>query len=59
MSLCVKPSVFNDFVDFCITGKRNRTGAHAIKWENHWSDCNSLFIQQFTRSSFVHVKTLM
>ena len=27
---CKTNSVFNDFVDFCVTGKRNRTGAHAL-----------------------------
>ena len=30
MSLCIKPSVFNDFVDYCVTGKRNRMGARVL-----------------------------
>ena len=28
--VCNTHSVFNDFVDYCVTGKRNRTGAHAL-----------------------------
>ena len=27
---CKTNSAFNDFVDFCVTGKRNRTGARAL-----------------------------
>ena len=27
---CETNSVFHDFVDFCVTGKRNRTGARAL-----------------------------
>ena len=27
---CKTNSVFNDFVDSCVTGKRNRTGARAL-----------------------------
>ena len=27
---CKTHGVFNDFVDYCVTGKRNRTGAHAL-----------------------------
>ena len=27
---CKTNSAFNDFVDSCVTGKRNRTGAHAL-----------------------------
>ena len=27
---CKTYSVFNDFVDSCVTGKRNRTGARAL-----------------------------
>ena len=31
MSLRVKPtSVFSDFIVFCVTGKRNRTGARLV-----------------------------